>query len=415
MSALQVIADDVTGACDVGAELAAVGFRVRVAVTGAARDDDDGGVRVVNTQSRTVRAGEAYTRVLRAARRGSIDILLKKIDTALRGHLGAELDAAIDGLGATAAFVAPAIPSVGRVTRDGQQWFDGRRLAETEFASDPEGGGGESSVAAVVARESRRRTEVIGLDTLRAGRLAERARTLIHAGAELFVVDAESDDDLTSMVRAILQLPRPLCVVGSIGVAAPLAAALRPDRAPPVHPFESVPRPVLVVCGSLHSMAAAQVEAVCGPRAAHRLTLPSRPGEMLTAAPRAQLVAAAGAALGDGRNVAVVVPRPATAPDIRDRHLAGQALAETVRDVLRLGKAAGLVLIGGETTFAVLAAIGASELTVLGRIAPLVTAGTIDTGEAAGLPFVVKGGSGGEAGSLRALLDAGLASRRVAS
>ena len=52
-------------------------------------------------------------------------IVLKKIDTALRGHLGAELDAAIAAAGAAEAFVLPAIPRVGRTTVGGEQRIDG--------------------------------------------------------------------------------------------------------------------------------------------------------------------------------------------------------------------------------------------------------------------------------------------------
>ena len=44
MTGFTAIADDLTGACDVGAELAAAGWRVRVAVdpSGMSACDDDG-------------------------------------------------------------------------------------------------------------------------------------------------------------------------------------------------------------------------------------------------------------------------------------------------------------------------------------------------------------------------------------
>jgi uncharacterized protein YgbK (DUF1537 family) len=76
---------------------------------------------------------------------------------------------------------------------------------------------------------------------------------------------------------------------------------------------------------------------------------------------------------------------------------------------------ATLVLIGGETTYAVLRATGATELTVQGRIAPLVALGTISTGDASGLRLVVKGGSGGDAGTLRMVLERDISACRVAS
>jgi uncharacterized protein YgbK (DUF1537 family) len=403
MTGLQVIADDVTGACDVGAELARAGVPVRVAVDGQGSAAEVEGVEVVNTQSRAVRAGEAYARVLRVTRGRPVDVLLKKIDTALRGHLGAELDAAIDGLGATAAFVAPAIPAVERMTRGGCQWFGGRPLAETEFATDPEGVGAESSVAAVVARESRRRTELIALATLRAGGLGERVRTLMGAGADLFVLDAESDADLLAGVRGALDLPGPICLAGSIGVAAALARTFDPPARSAGPVPETIPAPAVIVSGSLHSMAAAQLDAICHADAAERLVL-ARPDTGVSAEERGYLLGRARAALAERRNVVLAAAPPGGRPDIRDRRAVEHALGELARDVVRLGLARALVLVGGETTYAVLGALGATELAVYGRVAPLVTVGAIGDGDAAGLPVAVKGGSGGDPDVVRALL-----------
>jgi len=260
---LRVIADDLTGACDVGAELAAAGLPTRVCVDGRTPPRDPAWLDVINTQSRALAASAAYERVLRLARDTTADVLLKKIDTALRGHLGAELEAALDGLGAIAAFVVPAIPAAGRVTRGGAQWFDGRLLSATEFARDPEGGGGEASVPAVLARESRKRTEVIGTSVVRAGRLPERVLALARAGTAFFVVDAETDADLTAAVSAILELPRPLCLAGSIGLAralAPQIGATAGRELDVMGERYGCGLPALIVLGSLHSMARAQIE-----------------------------------------------------------------------------------------------------------------------------------------------------------
>lgn len=414
MTELEVIADDLTGACDVGAELAAAGFPVRVAVDGTPIDDVGDAICVVNTQSRGVRAAEAYARVLRVTRRHSVDLLLKKIDTALRGHLGAELDAAIDGLGASAAFVAPAIPATGRVTRGGCQWFGGRPLSETEFALDPEGGGAEASVAAVIGRESRRRTEVIGLATLRAGGMGERARTLMGAGVDVFVVDAETEDDLAAATGDILELPRPLCVAGSIGVAAALAGRLRAGGAVRPGVLAPLPRPALIVSGSLHSTARAQIDGACAADLAERIVVSERPDGSVGDGDCAAAVDRARALLACGRSVAVVAPAVGASLGVAARRAVEHALASVARDVLRSGAAVAVVLIGGETSHAVLRSVGATVLVVHGRLAPLVAAGTIAGGDAVGLPIVVKGGSGGDGNTLRAVLGGDVPAQRAA-
>jgi uncharacterized protein YgbK (DUF1537 family) len=116
VNAFAAIADDLTGACDVAAELALAGRRVRVAVDAerVAPADGDDAIVVVNTQSRALDPRAAYARVRAALDARPARVVLKKIDTALRGHLGAELDAAVDLLAAPA-FVLAAIPAAGRV------------------------------------------------------------------------------------------------------------------------------------------------------------------------------------------------------------------------------------------------------------------------------------------------------------
>ena len=224
MTAFAAIADDLTGACDVAAELAAAGRRVRVVVAPGGADACEGTITIVNTQSRSLHRDDAAARVRTALRDRREPVLLKKIDTALRGHLGAELDAACDALGAPA-FVVAAIPAAGRVTRNGCQWFGNRPLAETEFARDPEGPGAISSIPEVLARESRRRAAVVSRNVVRTGRLSAEVARRRAEGIDVFVMDAETDDDVRAAVDAVLALPRPVCLAGSIALAAALAAS----------------------------------------------------------------------------------------------------------------------------------------------------------------------------------------------
>jgi uncharacterized protein YgbK (DUF1537 family) len=116
VTAFAAIADDLTGACDVAAELAVAGHRVRVEVApGASEDagDTSDDLVIVNTQSRSLTPALAATRVCDALRSGCAPLVVKKIDTALRGHLGAELDAALDVLGARRSCWRRSPPPVG--------------------------------------------------------------------------------------------------------------------------------------------------------------------------------------------------------------------------------------------------------------------------------------------------------------
>src|SRR5690606_25502766 len=81
---------------------------------------------------RAVRSLEAY------ASGSGKTILYKKIDSALRGPIAAELSGLLDALArAHRILVAPAFPAAGRTTVDGVQRLDGRPVHLTPMADDP--------------------------------------------------------------------------------------------------------------------------------------------------------------------------------------------------------------------------------------------------------------------------------------
>ena len=64
-------------------------------------------------------------------------IVFKKIDTGLRGPIGAELAGLLEGLRNSgndwSCVVAPAAPSIGRTTRDGMQYENGTPIDEARY------------------------------------------------------------------------------------------------------------------------------------------------------------------------------------------------------------------------------------------------------------------------------------------
>ncbi|RWX19088.1 four-carbon acid sugar kinase family protein [Rhizobium hidalgonense] len=120
-----IIADDLTGALDTGTPFAAAGLSVAVAVdVEAARDAIATGcdVVVVNTASRALNEREAAERIrlavemLGGAKPG---IVMKKIDSRLKGNVAAESLALAGALGLKNILVAPAIPDQERLTYRG--------------------------------------------------------------------------------------------------------------------------------------------------------------------------------------------------------------------------------------------------------------------------------------------------------
>ena len=134
-----VIADDLTGAAEVGAVGLRHGLRAEIIVSGELYPGTD--LVCVNTDSRSCAPSEAADRTAVAASRlraSGARWIYKKVDSVLRGPVTAELEAIMGRLGLKLALLVPANPSLGRVMQSGRYFIRGRPLHETEFAHDPE-------------------------------------------------------------------------------------------------------------------------------------------------------------------------------------------------------------------------------------------------------------------------------------
>ena len=120
-----IVADDLTGALDSAVGFAAAGRAVRVArhPEGAARVWSQGcDVLAVNTGSREVPADLACARVSEALRGLSprdFNVIIKKVDSRLKGNVGPETEVLHAWSGAEKVVAAPAIPTMGRLVKDG--------------------------------------------------------------------------------------------------------------------------------------------------------------------------------------------------------------------------------------------------------------------------------------------------------
>jgi len=134
-----VIADDLTGA----AELGAVGLRhgLRAEIVRSGQPSGKADLVCVDTDSRSCNPAEAGKRAAAAARllhQSGAEWIYKKVDSVLRGQVTAEVEAVMEQLQLHRALLLPANPSLGRVIRNGQYFVRGKPIHKTEFARDPE-------------------------------------------------------------------------------------------------------------------------------------------------------------------------------------------------------------------------------------------------------------------------------------
>ncbi|MGW9432923.1 four-carbon acid sugar kinase family protein, partial [Streptomyces decoyicus] len=128
MAQVLVIADDLTGSNATGALYARLGLRAVTvgALTQVERYADRVDVLVINTASRHWSPARAHAAVRAAAETaGGAPLIVKRVDTTLRGNPGSELDAVVDVLAAREpsarirTLAVPAFPDAGRSTVGG--------------------------------------------------------------------------------------------------------------------------------------------------------------------------------------------------------------------------------------------------------------------------------------------------------
>ncbi|HEU6447981.1 MAG TPA: four-carbon acid sugar kinase family protein [Verrucomicrobiae bacterium] len=134
-----VIADDLTGAAEIGAIGLRHGLRAEIIFSGEPSGDAD--LVCVDADSRSQTADEAARRAADAAkllRDAGAKWIYKKVDSVLRGHVSAEIEAVMKQLDFQCALLAPANPSLGRTIFNGNYFVGSKPIHKTEFVRDPQ-------------------------------------------------------------------------------------------------------------------------------------------------------------------------------------------------------------------------------------------------------------------------------------
>lgn len=369
MGNLLIIADDFTGALDTGVQFAARGAGTCV-VTDPAYDFSRAGadlqVLILDAETRHLGPEEAYSVVRRAvegALAAGFTHIYKKTDSALRGNVGAELTAVLEGAGADRLAFLPALPKMDRVTRGGVHYISGVPVAESVFGQDPFEPVTASSVAEIIAAQSK--TPVV-LHPL--GAEAAEGRPGIQ------VYDAETDEDLLRLGRGLSGEELRLCA-GCAGFAAVLAGLLGLQGTPPGLP-RLVPS-LFVACGSVNRVTLRQMEAAerDGFVRVHLTPVqkldPDWPETEDCALAAASWLESAGGKKhfildvndpeGSEDTADYARVRGLTTEDLRVR--ISERLGQLVRRLLDGGLDATLLCTGGDTLLALMRAVGVAELT----------------------------------------------------
>ncbi len=350
-----VVADDLTGAMDVAGPFAAAGLRTLVrleahATVAPAKVD----VLSCSTESRHAApdvAAEKVEAAVRSLTQAAAKILLKKIDSTLRGNVAAEIAAALRACGRRHVLVAPAAPMQGRTLRNGEVFVRGIPLAESEFARDLRSPPIAMSMPRLLASPGARFDVHVWP---RGAAMALQPGEGPHA----YVADAEIDGDLDRIAEFALAHRDELLLVGSTGIGAALARQwLRPGAAtagrPPLAPDAGR---ILFIVGSRTALAAdqlARLRAIGG----EEIVVSSSDRTIDASTRRADPMAG------------ILVMRPEIGGGTAAEEVA-RGLGRAAVDLVRRSDVTRLVIVGGDTARGVLAAFGLNELALIGEIMP---------------------------------------------
>ncbi|CAN5545087.1 four-carbon acid sugar kinase family protein [soil metagenome] len=368
-----IIADDLTGAMDSGAQLARAGYRTAVAFHGSplppAPDLD---AVAVDTDSRRLEPEAAAERVREATRKlKNAGIFYKKLDSTLRGPIVAELEAALEESGRSRAIIAPAFPSTGRTTRGGVQLLDGEPLHETRLAEDPVTPVREAHLPSLLADAGLEKVGALGIGYLGVpGRFRE-----VLEGCRWIVADATEDAHLKALVETVPD-PSEVLWAGSAGLVVALGEAY-PGSETGMTPVESpvADSRILTVVGSTNPAGCGQLRRLDESSAAE--LVPLRSDRLLDGYGRAteEALRSCRSALGKGMGVALYSTDDEVPEGSAGRIV--EALAEVVAVLSDEGSFDALVLTGGDTAVHVARRLGAQGILLEGEIEPGVPVGAL--------------------------------------
>lgn len=227
---LGCIADDVTGASDLANTLAKAGLRtVQTIGAGGLSEVGDAEAVVVALKSRSIDPDDAVRLSLDAWQRldalGARQCYFKycsTFDSTDRGNIGPVLDALLAATGGGFTIACPTFPETGRTVYQGHLFVWSQPLHESPLKDHPLNPMRDSNLVRVLERQSRTKIGLVDWQTVAQGPDAVRAAfdVLTRAGVGAAVVDALTLGDLGTVGAACRDLA---LVTGASGLAAGLA------------------------------------------------------------------------------------------------------------------------------------------------------------------------------------------------
>lgn len=395
---LGAIADDLTGATDLASALSLNGMSVLLSVGPPDTLPDQPDALIVALKIRSAPSTEAVAAAADAAdflqRCDARQVYFKyssTFDSGDTGNIGPVSDMLFERASAELAVVCPAFPRLNRTVYQGHLFVGEHLLDRAALGEHPLTPRREASVLSLMARQTSHPVGLVPLQVVRRGAIAivDAFSELQSRGIRYAVTDATEDSDLVNLAAACASHK---LLTGSAGLAGAVAALNRPVSARlQFHGWKpSAEQPTVILSGSCSEMTRTQIDAFARHAPVLRLD-----AERLSDATVRDAVAWATPLLARSAvlicSIKSANDQPASIPG------APEAMEAVLGGIARRLYAEGFrrfVVAGGETSGAVVEALGVRMLEVGPELSPGVSwmAGPAETG----LILALKSGNFGD-------------------
>ncbi|MGB4437686.1 MAG: four-carbon acid sugar kinase family protein [Sedimentibacter sp.] len=411
MSRVIVIADDLTGANATGVLLARQGFKAATFLNLEkynSKENDDFNIVSINTDSRAIKSEEAYDRVKNIVeffKNEDIKLFSKRIDSTLRGNIGAEISAVLDNVtDDTYAIVVPAFPASGRVCIGGYLMVHQVPLEKTDVATDPKTPVLTSRVATLLEEQMQEKIGFIELDKVLKGVESIQNAIIgeIQNGCKVIVVDATANDDIAKIAKAVKNTGLNVVAVDP----GPFTAALAEEylEVPEAGPGQKV----MMTIGSISKLTKKQLDEfkleyvalIAEVDASKLIYETTRENEinkavnkLLSGLSEFEVIGVTTLIEDKPLNLAVIAKELKISEDEISQKISN-GLAKITVKILEKSNflIGGLYTSGGDVTVAVCNALGAVAIEVKDEVLPLAVYGRIINGSYHNTPIITKGG-----------------------
>jgi uncharacterized protein YgbK (DUF1537 family) len=408
-----VVADDITGANDIGIMFSKSNYAADVfSLTEAGSvQPEQTDVMIIDTDSRLDSEHEAYRKVFQATKelqKLGVQQFFNKTCSVFRGNIGAEFDAMLEALDENFAVIVLGFPKNGRKTIDGIHYVHGQLLEESEFRNDPVHPMKDSNLVRILQSQTKRKVANINQSIVKKG--AEVLREEIFSlkqDNQYVIVDVTEQADLKVIARAVYDFK---VLAGSSALAEELPQFIgkkeikaKPAGFPPYYSEKGL----FCTAGSLMPQTAAQINYMRGKETVLELNTLNVIEEEKRNETIAQLTKQIISQLNKGKNVVLhtsndkeivrLTKEEALKNGINNRdisRLVSFTIAEITYAVIHITGQRRFVVAGGDTSAAVCRRLGIKGMRVWEEIQPGLPSCISLSNEP--MLFVLKSGSFGQ-------------------